>query len=521
MISILASDPFRSAVERVQAALRRSVSYPMVESISLAKLDDVDFVVAINPDALQSHALCRWIKTSHKKLILLGRVSKELQIALNLSVGEWPASYESLAHSPQAVKGHTAESAAKVRYLPTAQALGAQNWSRPLERYDFAAEWNNLGYGAVRMDDSEWAAASPLHAPTANEIAVIEANSETWATYSALFDEPTYSTLWINRPVGTIDSFEWRLVENFISQWRHDEGIPCRPVLGDIPDGHDAAITMRLDCDEDISSARPLWEAYNEMQVPLSLAIHTMNLLTDQHASFLKEFTSAKQAILSHTATHAPRWGENYENALGEGSVSRDAIRKACGEDVRYAVSPFHQSPPYALAALCDLGYKGCVGGIICNDPEFILARGGELAGLPRGFIGHSQQCMLHGDCLLTDGDPLRVYKEAVDLAVCTRSFFGFLDHPFSPRYQYGWQDEHTRIQQHRKLIEYIRKAAVNPIFLDENTALDFQARKSALSIIKTQRGFELSGDDQLGALRFTIEYRGTLSRFESGAILV
>src|SRR5690606_27172436 len=112
---------------------------------------------------------------------------------------------------------------------------------------------------------------------------------------------------------------------------------------------------------------------------------------------------------------------------------------------VPYAVSPFHQSPQYALEALCDVGYSGCIGGIIRNDPEFLLARGGELAGFPVGFIGHSQQCMLHGDCLLEAGDPLAIYKMAFDQALETRSLFGYLDHPFSERYQYGWVDEESR----------------------------------------------------------------------------
>src|SRR5690606_34287330 len=105
-----------------------------------------------------------------------------------------------------------------------------------------------------------------------------------------------------------------------------------------------------------------------------SLAIHTSNLDTSQHDAFLQSFHGNGGTLLSHTATHAPNWGGSYEAAYREGRESRQKIAAVIWEYVPYAVSPFHQSPQYALEALCDVGYSGCIGGIIRNDPEFLLA---------------------------------------------------------------------------------------------------------------------------------------------------
>jgi hypothetical protein len=222
---------------------------------------------------------------------------------------------------------------------------------------------------------------------------------------------------------------------------------------------------------------------------------------------------------MSHTATHAPNWGGSYDAALSEGRESHDRIFAVSGMSVDYAVSPFHQSPHYALQALCDAGYHGCIGGIIQNDPEFLLARGGELAGLPQGFVGHSQQTMLHGDCMLSDGDPLAVFKAAFDRANETRTLFGYLDHPFSERYSYGWSDEDARIQAHRELIAYIRQQAPNPLFIDEVTALDFIRARAAIRLMRSPIGIE-ARVPEVDRLGFAVEFRGETIPLLDGSIL-
>jgi hypothetical protein len=291
------------------------------------------------------------------------------------------------------------------------------------------------------------------------------------------------AVLWFNRTVGPCDSFEWRIVENFLSSYRAAD-LPCHPVLSEIPWGFDAAITSRLDCDEDVESARSLFQAYQRMGVPFSLAVHTQNLAVEGHYAILRDLLADGGAVLSHTATHAPNWGGSYAAALHEGLSSAQLIEQGIGQRPRYAVSPFHQTPPYALQGLSDAGYAGCIGGIIRNDPEFVLARGGSLADLPPGFVGHSQQCMLHGHSMLAEGDPLAIFKQAFDLAFETRTLFGYLDHPFSPRYAYGWSDEVARAAVHEEFVAYIRARTVKPLFMNEEAAMDFLRVRALTQVV-------------------------------------
>ncbi|WP_295465830.1 polysaccharide deacetylase family protein [uncultured Pseudomonas sp.] len=520
MISILATHHDRHAATLVTAAFKRSLSQSMVKVINLAGLENADFVVAINPDDDHGSQLIEWLRSAEKKLIIFGLLPENLRCYLNLEKVEWPQP-TSWSSSPAAASGAVAQSSAVIRYHAHAGLLGAGAWERPLERFDFMDEWNNMGYGAVRADGSIWSLATPLLGQDSNRLASVSNEAGIISSYVTLHEYPAASVLWVNRAAGLIDSFEWRLIENFISRWRGEE-LPCLPVISEIPYGYDAVVTMRLDCDEDISSARPLWEAYQGMGVPLSLAIHSKVLESTEQQDFLKEFADAGEAVLCHTATHAPNWGGSYAAAREEALTSRQRILETTGVRVRYAVSPFHHSPPYALAALSDVGYEGCIGGIICNDPDFLLARAGELADLPAGFVGHSQQCMLHGDCMLNDDDPLATYKAAFDQARETKTLFGFLDHPFSPRYQYGWSDEETRVQRHRELIEYIQRSAEAPLFWDEITALDFVQAKSKIQIRATRTGFELFSSVEPADMRETIalEYKGKTIAFAPGAIV-
>jgi len=518
MIGVLAGFLHREAGSLVLAALRRSVSRSLAVPLAPASLPQRDVVAAIVPDECAAQSLLHWLGAKPRKLILFGSLPACLHTRFGLQPKTWPAGRGDWARSPAALSCESAESPARVRYLPVAASFGASNWARALERFDFTDEWNNLAYGAIRTDASIWSLAEPVQAPAEAELARVEANGEVLTTYVAHFAVGESAVLWVNRPVGLIDSFEWSLVEHFIAHWQ-GERLPCVPVISELPWGCDAAITMRLDCDEDITSARPLWQAYREMGVPLSLAIHTTNLHHDGHHAFLREFCDAGGVLMSHTATHAPNWGGSYESALAEGRESHQRIFAATGVAVEYAVSPFHQSPHYALQGLCDAGYKGCIGGIIRNDPEFLLARGGELAGLPQGFVGHSQQTMMHGDCMLAEGDPLAVFKAAFNRALETRTLFGFLDHPFSERYAYGWPDETVRIQAHRDLIAHIRSKASSPRFMDEREAMDFLRARAAIRLCPTATGFE-TNLPQAGAVGFGVEYRGDLLPLADGSML-
>lgn len=521
MIELLAGRSACDAAPLVLAALRRSVSKTQVRWISSAFLASTAarIIVAIEPDEDTAQRILVWMARGPCKLILFGRLPPSLADYLALCETDWPADPASWSRSPPAPTYAFAQSSGEIRYTPLLAQFDANQWQRPLERFDFTDEWNNLGFGAIRADGSIWSLSMPVLAMSASSLAEVIIDGRQVVTYSALSDHDHAGILWFNRKVGPIDSFEWRLVERFLSSWRYGE-LPCQPVLQEVPWGHEAAVTMRLDCDEDVESARPLREAYKVMGVPFSLAVHTANLDDSRHHTLLREMAAAGESILSHTASHAPNWGGSYEAALQEARESASRLQGVTGQLVRYAVSPFHQSPHYALAALTDAGYSGCVGGIIRNDPEFLIARGGDLAGLPAGFIGHSQQHMLHGDCMLADGDPLFVFKQAFDRARETRSLFGYLDHPFSERYQYGWADEASRVFAHQNLISHIRSKAPGTLFLSENDAMDFLLAKSEWLVFQHEGYFELQSPTALIAISSlvpTIEYGGKQSEARAG----
>ncbi|OWJ63033.1 polysaccharide deacetylase family protein [Paraburkholderia caledonica] len=491
MIGILASNASDPAGHHALAAVQRSVSATQAQAISRSLLRDMapDIVVAVDTPDGWSADLIAWLRARPRKLIVFGNMPIALGDFLGYeradTVAQFAADLAAASRSEAAPSGAPRESAAVVRYSALAQTLGGQTWHRPFERFDFADEWNNLGFGAIRGDGSIWAVGKPVQVPAEAELAAVFVGGTRQFSYAALTDAGASSVLWFNRPVGPCDSFEWRLVENFLSGYGADT-LPCQPVLSELPWGYDAAITSRLDCDEGVESARPLWQAYRRLGVPFTLAVHTQNLNRPEQHDILRELVADRTqgAVLSHTATHAPNWGGTYDNAVAEGMQSAALLEAATGVPVRYAVSPFHQSPPYAMRGLADAGYEGCIGGIIRNDPEFLTARGGALAGMPAGFVAHSQQCMLHGDCMLNQGDPLAIFKQAFDYAYSTNTLFGYLDHPFSERYSYGWRDETQRIDAHETLIAYIRSKAQKPLFLHEEAALDFLAFRSLAQVV-------------------------------------
>lgn len=514
MIGVLYPHTVSEAGQLVLAALHRSVSSTQARRVCISSLEatELNMLVAVNATDLFGEKLLTWMGKGKRKLILFGDIPPAMTRELGCVQTEWPAEPDGWSRSAPAPANGQAQSAGSIQYLPLARCIGGNEWHRSLERFDFTDEWNNLGFGAILADGSIWALSKALNVPINNELASLQINGEWHGSYAALFDLPKVSILWFNRAVGPIDSFEWRLVEGFIASYRHEE-LPCHPVLREIPWGYDAAITMRLDCDEDVESARPLWNAYREMEVPFSLAVHTSNLSEEKHHPILRELIATNGSVLSHTATHAANWGGSYDAALIEGANSANALKGVTGINVKYAGSPFHQSPAYALAALADVGYQGCIGGIIRNDPEFLLARGGYLANMPQGFVGHSQQCMMHGDCMLNEGDPLAVFKQAFDRAFETHTLFGYLDHPFSERYQYGWSDEASRIETHRQFVAYIRRKASNPIFFNENDALDFLRMKSETSIVNEGSDFKVETpalcNEKVVNHSLTVEFKG------------
>ncbi|KVM97150.1 polysaccharide deacetylase [Burkholderia stagnalis] len=514
MIGVIYSAASAVAGQLVLASLRRSVGLGQARALSLSALStcSASVLVAVDVPDEFANALIGWLGVPRRKLLVFGRMPNALATRLNCRQIEHVEGFADAARSAPAASRCTSQSSATVRYTKLVASVGGREWVRPFERFDFTDEWNNLGFGAIRSDDSIWSVGAPLDVPESARLASVYIEQDRQFAYTALWDDEATSVLWFNRPVGPCDSFEWRVVENFLSGYRAGE-LHCQPVLSEVPWGYDAVITSRLDCDEDVESARPLWDAYRRLGVPFSLAVHTANLGNTTHHLILRELAAdASAAILSHTATHAPNWGGSYAAALAEGRESAHLLESVIARPVRYAVSPFHQTPHYALEGLADAGYAGCIGGIIRNDPEFLLARGGILAGMPEGFVGHSQQCMLHGDCMLAEGDPLAVFKAAFDLAYETKTLFGYLDHPFSERYQYGWRTEDERISAHEKFVHYIRARAKRPIFINEEVAMNFLLAKSMHDLTEDGDTYVVTSMRGVTApLPLAVEYCGEL----------
>lgn len=484
MIKVLASGESKEAGELVAAALARSAPSGLVKQVTASELiysqgGSHQIWVIVDPASLWTSAILSLFDKQACKILLLGRLPELLIDALELKVNGEVSSFSEAAKCQSAETYSESSSEARIVYQKPIGNQYSPMTVRHFQRFDFMDEWNNLGYGRIPTDGSIWSLSACLLAPSKNQIASVETNQGVQATWSALWDN-TGSILWFARSVGPIDSQEWRLIESWLAHYRC-EMLPCIPVVREVPAGYAAAVTMRLDCDEDVESARALWQVYCELEVPLSLALHATVLADPKHHQLPREVLESGGSILSHTLTHAPNWGGSYPAALHEGAESRSVIQQAVDYRVRYAVSPFHHTPDYARNALADAGYEGCVGGVINCDPEFVTARSGNLAKQGEGFIGFAQQCMLHGDCVQKHNNPVHIYEQAFLTARKSGQFFGFLDHPFSERYQYGWETEDQRIEVHRNFIETMSTSGGEVLFANMENAFDFLQAKAGV----------------------------------------
>ncbi|MCJ9722116.1 hypothetical protein MOV66_19915 [Agrobacterium sp. SHOUNA12C] len=518
MITVFAGRPDDTATETVAEAFRRSVTRGLVTVASddpVPTIGDGDVYVFISPRADQA-PLVAAASRSNAKVLLFGRLPDKVASLAGLAAPAPLASgWADAAACPPTPIYTTTRSSAVVSWNKHPLANASPFSSRPFLRFDYADEWNNLGYGRITADAGPWSVAMTTEALSATTLAVASAPGVAEdMPFVTLLENETASILWWNRPVGPVDSAEWAVIEAFLADWRHEDR-PCIPVIGEIPHGYDAAVTMRLDCDEDIASARPLFELYRARGLPFSVAIKTAQEDKDEHVALMKEVLDAGGAVLSHSVTHAPRWGGSGEACEIEARTSSDWLEQRLpGLTVRYAVSPFHQNPAYVPEALKRAGLQGFVGGIIANDPEMLMAKGGTIPGDRSGVVTHSQQCMLHGDCILREGDPLAINKQAFTAAVTAGNLFGYLDHPFSPRYDYGWGSEEHRLSRHREFIDHIElEMAGRPIlWLNEEDTLDWIAAKMRLTMRETNEGFGLTEGTAVGApsgLAFSVRWRG------------
>jgi hypothetical protein len=477
--------------EIVSAAFRRSFTRGAVVEASVALWKQTiaegrPFVLVVSDPLSEWAELIRaTIIINGSKVIVLGAVPDGLLELLDAQrLPEFSDDERVLFSCPPAEPNNFSESPAAIFYN-FENVLGSKSplQIRSCERFDFMAEWNNLGFTSIKADQSIWAIASKIDIPARNRVAEVRVTSSYLSAYAGLWDVKNSSLLWFNRAVGPVDSQEWLVIEEYVASYCFESSV-CLPVISEIPPGYDACVTMRLDCDEDISSAKQLYDLYKEKGVPFSLALHTKVLEDSSHNDFLNAFVADGEGILTHSATHPVNWGGSYEETVSQVNGSVAAIKRVLGDktEIKYAVSPFHQNPSYAVQGMADAGLTGFIGGIICNDPEYLFARGGEVPFTSRGFISHSQQCMLHGECMLQGGDQLKIFKQSFDIAKKGKSLFGYLDHPFSPRYAYGWVSEDERCNAHNDFINYIN-ASGNVLYLTEVQALDWIALKASVEL--------------------------------------
>lgn len=456
-ITVYSSAADHYARDIVTSALIRSFTAAQVAQREIGPPTGGNCPVWINPPDEVSFELARVLRGGGKAIVL-GRIGPAVAETLGLQCSapvDWPLEWETCRVDPKLPHD---ESPAVIHYN-TRHALArlAPSVTRPLCRFDFAQEWNNLGFGRIRLDGSAWSVQSAVAIGDAAALANLIAPMGAEYVYAAVRDTAAGSALWFNRPVGPIDSLEWRIVESFLADYRSGE-LPCWPCLGEIPAGYEGAVCARLDCDEAVASSGPLLELYHDHGLPLSLALLTGQSIEPADLALLRKLLAAGGSVVSHSVRHEPNWGGSYERACQEAAESRrwfdENLREAT--PVRYAVSPFHQNPAYAVQALADNEYEGFVGGIIANDPEYLLGRAGRVPFVSRPLVSLSTQCMLHGDCYERAGNSIDVYRQSFDSHLAARATFGYLDHPFSPRYQYGWTDEATRVKAHSELIEHI-----------------------------------------------------------------
>jgi hypothetical protein len=515
MINIVIGSAEAFVAEVLIKAFERSYTRGQIQIVeSLRELPNGGIVVVPAPRDAQVEQLRAFVRRP-SKVVIFGNLGAEAAAFAGIGLHPLDPSIVAAAECRAAPIHGTSASEAVIAYSTVGIGASSPLRRRHLCRFDFGNEWNNLGYGRIGIGSEPWSIAATAKTSGATVVGdLVVADEAPVGSVATVHDLPTVSLLWFARPLGPIDGADWRIVETFISGYRH-ESLPCRPHLRDIPHGVAAAVTMRLDCDEAIATVRPLLDLYRARGLPLSVSVMTGQPACSADITLLMDVREAGGSILSHSATHPANWGGSAKAAEIEAVESKHWLESRVPRlNVRYAVSPFHQNPMYVPLALARAGYSGFVGGTIANDLEYLMPRGGSVPYGPSGLISQSQSCMLHGDCMLPGGVPLRIYREAFQIARAGGQFFGYLDHPFSARYAYGWPGETDRLRRHDDFLDFIKAdcdaAGGRLLFVNEDTCLDFMLEKAATEIafdVKSNQ-FEISKGVAAG-LPLSIGFRG------------
>lgn len=517
VIHILRDESDPVTTEIVLRAFQRSFSRGQIRaSGAVSDLPPRNgIVVAINPNEAAAVTLGR-LADSGGKIILFGALCGAAADVAGVRIAPVDSSLAPAAACEPAPARETRSSSAVLEYSNTILGRASPLRRRHFCRFDFTDEWNNLGYGRIGFGPGRW---SIVQLAGGFDILVAGVHADGTPIGAAVTqrDLPSGSVLWFARPVGPVDGQDWAVVEEFVSSYRADE-LPVRPCLKGAPHGYGGAASMRLDCDEDLASARSLFELYSDRRRPLSLAVTTGRLHRNEDVALIADVLQAGGALLSHSVTHAPQWGGSGEAAEREARNSKDCLERLFPDvSVRYAVSPFHQNPSYVPSALARSGYDGFIAGSIACDPEYLMSRAGVPPFAPANVVSHSQSCMLHGDCLLAGGaDPLAVFKEAFRLARGGGEFFGYLDHPFSERYSYGWSSEQARLDAHSAYLSYLDEECGDEplLFVNEDACMRFIKEKSAVVIDFDEASNDFAISNAVAAgFPLAVRYRGKTVR--------
>lgn len=356
---------------------------------------------------------------------------------------------------------------------------------RYLSRYDFEDEWNNYGYGKIYSKKNIWSLKSLIFCKNKKQnIGTIKINNEL-ITFVSLHQLNKSCILFINRDAGIFDGFDVTIIEKFISSYKNN--LPNFPIISEIPNSYSGLVTMRLDCDENIQSAKKINQLYNHFNVPFSLAILT-SILRKNDKDFLNYIIKKDGAILSHSHDHLVNFGDNYETCLFQINTSIEKL-KELGIKIKFVVAPFHHTPNFTYNALHDLNLKGLVGGINKNYPQDISFRSGFYSKELKVLL-NNQQCMMHGD-IHPLSDKIDNYKKSFLISYKNKRAFGYLDHPFSERYSYGWKNEKLRLRTHRNFLKFMKKKS-NIIFLNQNDFMNFLYTRSQINITMDNSNFKI-----------------------------
>ena len=419
------------------------------------------------------------IKLGGNKIILNGKLNDEIKEMLNIKIlisnfdYEKPIPANSLKPSISRAKINFNQN---LNYLiPFIKEIK----ERPLWRYDFDVEWNNNFCGNISNENKILNLSHNCLLIKGKNVAFIKNSKNQNIPLISEFEINGNIIIWINRNLSLVDLPEWKIIEEFISNG-YFRKYPCIPYLSEYSASENGLITMRLDCDEDIESARKIFEIYKKNGLPISLAITTNQIKENQFISSLpKEVIDYGGTILNHSHSHPINWGGSKDKIKKEIKTSNNIIKKTYGIQAEYAVSPFHHLTWNALEVLNELDFKGVIAGISSSHHEFLIIKGG-LIDEKLDILLHSQQCMIHGDCLTkirTLDSYLNAFSSYSNLGFST----GYLDHPISTRYDYGWINFERQVKTHQQIIEYLLNKNIK--FIDQKELFERLAAKEKIQL--------------------------------------